>query len=48
MLLNSAAAIHIARGISMEEAMEEARKTIDGGRALAQLESLIRLSNLGE
>ena len=47
-LLNSAAAIHIARGISMEEAMEEARKTIDGGRALAQLESLIRLSNLGE
>lgn len=47
-LLNSAAAIHIARGISMEEAMEEARKAIDGGRALAQLESLIRLSNLGE
>ena len=47
-LLNSAAAIHIARGISMEEAMEEARKAIDGGRALAQLESLIRLSNLEE
>ena len=43
-LLNSAAALHIAKGISMEAALREARETIDGGRALAQLESLIRLS----
>ena len=44
-LLNSGAALHIARGIPMEEAIREAEKTIDSGKALAQLEALISLSH---
>ena len=32
-LLNSGAALHIARGIPMEEAIREAEKTIDSGKA---------------
>jgi anthranilate phosphoribosyltransferase len=44
-LLNSAAAIHIARpNLSMQEALALARQTIDSGKALAQLEQFIRLS----
>jgi anthranilate phosphoribosyltransferase len=44
-LLNSAAAIYIARpGMSMDEAVGIARKTIDSGKALSQLEKFITLS----
>jgi anthranilate phosphoribosyltransferase len=44
-LLNSAAAIHIADpNIPMERAIETARRTIDGGKALTQLERFIELS----
>lgn len=44
-VLNSAAAIHIAKGISMEEAVKEAKEIIDSGKALKQLEEFIRLTN---
>jgi anthranilate phosphoribosyltransferase len=44
-LLNSAAAIYIARPeLSMTEAIEIARETIDSGKAREQLERFIRLS----
>jgi anthranilate phosphoribosyltransferase len=44
-LLNSAAAIHIARPeVSIEEGIKLAAETIDSGKALAQLELFIRLS----
>lgn len=44
-VLNSAAAIHIARGISMEEAVCVVNETIDSGKAMAQLDEFIRLTN---
>lgn len=44
-VLNSAAAIHIAKGISMEEAVKEAKEIIDSAKALKQLEEFIRLTN---
>ena len=44
-VLNSAAAIHITKGISMEEAVKEANEIIDSGKALKQLEEFIRLTN---
>ena len=44
-VLNSAAAIHITKGISMEEAVKEAKEIIDSGKALKQLEEFIRLTN---
>lgn len=45
-VLNSAAAIHIARNsVSMEQAIELAKETIDSGKALSQLETLITRSN---
>ncbi|MDR3144647.1 MAG: anthranilate phosphoribosyltransferase [Treponema sp.] len=44
-LLNSAAAIHIARpGVSIAEGIGIAREVIDSGKALAQLERFISLS----
>jgi anthranilate phosphoribosyltransferase len=44
-LLNSGAAIHIARPeLSMKEGIKLAEETIDSGRALAQLETFIKLS----
>jgi anthranilate phosphoribosyltransferase len=44
-LLNSAAAIHIARpDVSMRDAVKIAAETIDGGKALKQLEQFIALS----
>lgn len=46
-LLNSAAAIHIAKNISMEEAILEARYAIDSGAAKRQLEKFVELSNKG-
>lgn len=44
-VLNSAAAIHIAKEISMEEAVREANEIIDSGKALKQLEEFVRLTN---
>ncbi|MDR0390036.1 MAG: anthranilate phosphoribosyltransferase [Spirochaetaceae bacterium] len=47
-LLNSAAAIYIARpSLSMAEALETARETIDSGRAGEQLERFVELSRQG-
>lgn len=45
-LLNSAAALHVATGVSLEAGLETAREILDSGKALAQLEDFIRLSNL--
>jgi anthranilate phosphoribosyltransferase len=48
-LLNSAAAIHIAKPeLPMKEALELAIKTIDSGKAQAQLEQFIKLSSAPE
>ncbi|MFA7074337.1 MAG: anthranilate phosphoribosyltransferase [Endomicrobiaceae bacterium] len=45
-LLNSAAAIHIAKpGMSIKDAIQAAKECIDSGKAFAQLEKLIKLSN---
>jgi anthranilate phosphoribosyltransferase len=44
-LLNSAAAIHIARpDVSIQDAVKIAAETIDSGKALKQLEQFIALS----
>lgn len=44
-ILNSGAAIHIAKGCSIEEGITMAREAIESGKALAQLEKFIKLSN---
>ena len=44
-VLNSAAAIHIAKGISIEDAIREAQEIIESGKALAQLEQFAALTN---
>lgn len=44
-ILNSAAALHIAKGITMEEAIGVVKETLESGRAMAQLDEFIRLSN---
>ena len=44
-VLNSAAAIHIAKGISIEDAIREAQEVIERGKALAQLEQFAALTN---
>ncbi|MDR0846758.1 MAG: anthranilate phosphoribosyltransferase [Lactobacillales bacterium] len=45
-ILNSAAAIYIAKPeLSFEEAIKVATDTIDSGKALAQLEEFVRLTN---
>ena len=44
-ILNAGAAIHIAKGCSMEEGIEIAREAIESGKALKQLEKFIELSN---
>ncbi|MDR3278459.1 MAG: anthranilate phosphoribosyltransferase [Oscillospiraceae bacterium] len=47
-LLNSAAAIYIARPeVQMRDAMELARRAIDSGAAMGQLERLVKLSKGG-
>jgi len=44
-ILNSAAAIHIAKpDVSLKQAVEIARETIDSGKALKQLENFIKYS----
>ncbi len=44
-LLNAGAAIHIAKGISMEEGIQLAADMIDSGKAMEKLEEFIRLTN---
>lgn len=44
-ILNAGAAIHIAKGCSIEEGIKIARKAIESGEALKQLEKFIELSN---
>lgn len=44
-LLNAGAALHIAKGYSIEEGIKEAREAIMSGRALKQLEDFVTLSN---
>lgn len=44
-VLNSAAAVHIAKGIPMEEALQVVEETLDSGKAMAQLDEFIRLTN---
>lgn len=45
-LLNAGAAIHIAKGCSIEEGIAIAREAIDSGKAYKQLEKFIELSNM--
>ena len=45
-ILNAGAAIHIAKGCSLEEGIEIARKAIESGQSLKQLEKFIKLSNI--
>lgn len=44
-LLNAGAAIHIAKGCSIEEGIREAREAIASGKAAKQLEAFITMSN---
>ena len=44
-LLNAGAALHIAKGYSIEEGIKEAREAIKSGKALKQLETFIEMSN---
>lgn len=43
-VLNSAAAVHIAKGIPMEAAIKEVEEVLDSGRAMGQLEAFVRMS----
>ena len=45
-LLNAGAAIHIAKGCSIEEGIAIAREAIESGKAYKQLEKFIELSNM--
>ncbi len=42
-VLNAAAALHIARGIELPQALLDARRSLDSGRALEKLNELIRI-----
>lgn len=44
-VLNSAAALHITKGISMEDAVVQVQELIDSGKAREQLEAFVTLSN---
>lgn len=44
-VLNSAAALHITKGISMEDAVVQVQELIDSGKAREQMEAFIALSN---
>ena len=44
-VLNSAACIHIFKGVSMEDAIKEANEVIDSGKALTQLDRFVELTN---
>ena len=40
-LMNAGAAIHVVKGVSMEEGIKEAREAIDSGKAIAKLEEFV-------
>ncbi len=40
-LINAGAAIHVVKGVSMEEGIREAREAIDSGKAIAKLEEFV-------
>lgn len=44
-VLNSAAALYVAKDISFEDAIQEVEEIIDSGKAMQQLERFIKLSN---
>ncbi|SCP99781.1 anthranilate phosphoribosyltransferase [Anaerobium acetethylicum] len=44
-IINAGAALHIAKGISLEEGIRLAEETVDSGRALEQLEKFVALTN---
>lgn len=44
-VLNSACAIHVAKGVGIKDAIKEAEDLIDSGKALAQMNKLIEVSN---
>ena len=44
-LLNAGAALHIAKGISLEEGIQEAAELIDSGKAMEKLEQIVAASN---
>lgn len=44
-LLNSAAGLRIAKGVSMEEGLKIAAEAIDSGKALEQVDKYVKLSN---
>jgi len=44
-VLNSAAALYVAKSISFEDAIKEVENIIDSGAALKQLENFVKLSN---
>ncbi|MDD3278271.1 MAG: anthranilate phosphoribosyltransferase [Lachnospiraceae bacterium] len=44
-VMNTAAALHIAKGISLKEGVKIAQETIDSGKAREELEKFIQLSN---
>ncbi len=44
-ILNAAAALYVAKEITMEGAIKEITKTIDSGKALEQLNQFIKMSN---
>lgn len=45
-LLNAGAAIHVVKGVSVEEGIREAAELIDSGKALAKLEQFIAATNI--
>ena len=44
-VLNSAAALHITKGISMEKAVAQVQELLDSGKAKRQLEAFVTMSN---
>ena len=44
-VLNAGAAIHIVKGVSMEEGIRQAQAAIDSGAALAKLDAFIEATN---
>ena len=44
-LINAGAAIHVAKNVSMEEGIKEAREMITSGKALATMEQFIAETN---
>lgn len=43
--LNSACALHVCKGITIDEALKEVKESIDSGKALKTLEKLVEVTN---